>query len=58
MSPCLETGIAMAYIKPDHIKLENKVNIIIRGKPVDAVMVKPPFVSQDWAKNHKSKRKI
>ena len=58
MSPCLKTGIAMAYIKPDHIKLGNEVEIIIRGKPVKAVMVKPPFVTQDWAKNHESKRKI
>jgi aminomethyltransferase len=50
MSPCLETGIAMAYMQPDHIKLDNKVEILIRGRPVKAIMVKPPFVPQDWAK--------
>lgn len=52
MSPCLKKGIAMAYIHPDHIKLDNQVEILIRNKPVKAVMVKPPFVPQDWAKNH------
>ncbi len=52
MSPCLKTGIAMAYIKPDHIQVDNEVDIIIRGKPVKAKMVKPPFVKKDWAENH------
>lgn len=58
ISPCLETGIAMAYVKSDYIKLDNEVDIIIRGKPVKSTMVKPPFVSKDWAKDIESKRKI
>ena len=52
MSPCLKTGIAMAYIQPDHIKVGNEVDVIIRGKSVKAKMVKPPFVNKDWAENH------
>lgn len=49
LSPCLNTGIAMAYIEPDYIAVDNQVDIIIRGRPVKAKMVKPPFVSKDWA---------
>ncbi len=49
MSPCLNTGIAMAYIQPDHIKVDNEVDIIVRGKAVKAKMVKPPIVKKDWA---------
>lgn len=52
MSPCLKTGIAMAYIKPEHIKVDNEVEIIIRDKPRKAKMIKPPFVSKDWAEKN------
>jgi aminomethyltransferase len=49
LSPCLNKGIAMAYIKPDYIKIDNEVDILIRGKKVRAKMIKPPFVPKDWA---------
>jgi len=52
MSPCLNKGIAMAYIKPDYIKIDNTADIIIRGRKVKAKMIKPPFVSKDWAKEN------
>ncbi len=52
MSPCLETGIAMAYIKPDYIKVDNTANIVVRNKKVKVKMIKPPFVSKDWAKEN------
>jgi len=52
MSPCLKKGIAMAYIKPDYIKIDNQVDILIRGKKVKAKMIKPPFVSKDWAQKN------
>ncbi len=52
MSPCLKKGIAMAYIKPDNIKVDNKAVIIVRNKKVKAKMIKPPFVSKDWAKEN------
>lgn len=52
MSPCLKKGIAMAYIKPEYIKVDNTADIIIRDKKVKAKMIKPPFVSKDWAKGN------
>jgi aminomethyltransferase len=50
MSPCLKTGIAMAYLDPGVVSLGDTVEIMIRGKPSEAEVVKPPFVKQDWAK--------
>ncbi len=52
MSPCLKKGIAMAYIKPEYIKVDNEAEIIVRNKKVKAKMVKPPFVSKDWAEKN------
>jgi aminomethyltransferase len=52
MSPCLNTGIAMTYIQPDYIKIDNEVEIMVRGKSVKAKMVKPPFVKKDWAEKN------
>lgn len=52
MSPCLETGIAMAYIDPGVVSVGDTVDIIVRKKKTAAEMVKPPFVKQDWAKTH------
>ncbi len=52
MSPCLKKGIAISYIKPDYIKIDNEVDILIREKKVKAKMIKPPFVSKDWAQKN------
>jgi aminomethyltransferase len=48
LSPCLEKGIAMGYVHPDHRDIGNILEIIVRGKPVQANVVKPPFVKKDW----------
>jgi aminomethyltransferase len=49
MSPCLNTGIAMGYVHPDHREKESILEIIIRNKPVKAKVVRPPIVPKDWA---------
>jgi aminomethyltransferase len=51
LSPCLNTGIAMGYVRPDFREKENILDIMIRGKPVKAKVVKPPFVPKDWVQN-------
>jgi aminomethyltransferase len=52
LSPCLNVGIAMAYVAPDQREAGNILEIIIRDKPVKAKVVKPPFVPKDWAQKH------
>lgn len=52
LSPCLKTGIAMGYVHPDFREKDNILEIIVRGKPIKAKVVKPPFVSKDWAKEN------
>ncbi len=52
MSPCLKKGIAMTYVKPDYIKVDNTAEIVVRNKKIKAKMIKPPFVSKDWAKEN------
>lgn len=49
LSPCLNVGIAMGYVHPNHREKDKILNIIIRDKPVKAIVVKPPFVPKDWA---------
>jgi len=48
MSPCLNQGIAIAYVHPDYREVGDTVDIIIRERPVKAEIVKPPFVPKDW----------
>jgi aminomethyltransferase len=50
LSPCLNTGIAMGYVKHGHSVLDDVLDIVIRDKRVKAKVVKPPFVKKDWAK--------
>ena len=52
LSPCLNTGIAMGYVHPDFRDKDSTLEIIIRGKPVKAKVVKPPIVPKDWAKEN------
>jgi len=49
LSPCLDKGIAMAYVHPGYRTIGDTLEIIIRGKPVNAEIVKPPFVKKNWA---------
>jgi aminomethyltransferase len=49
MSPCLSTGIAMGYVHPDFREADRILDIVVRGKPIKAKVVKPPIVKKDWA---------
>lgn len=44
MSPCLEKGIGMGYVKPEFANFGTEVYISIRNKPAKAVVVQTPFV--------------
>ncbi len=50
LSPCLNKGIAMAYVNQSYRDVDSILDIHIRGKPTKAKVIKPPFVKQDWAK--------
>lgn len=43
MSPALKKGIALGYVLTDYKKPETKVAIEIRGKEVEAEVIKLPF---------------
>ena len=47
LSPCLNTGIAMAYVKVEYRKVGDTLDIVIRGTRVKAEIVKPPFVGKE-----------
>jgi aminomethyltransferase len=44
MSPMLKEGIGMGYVESSYATPGTEIAIIIREKPVKAVVVKPPFV--------------
>lgn len=44
MSPVLRTGIALAYVRPEVAAPDTELAIDVRGRPVRAVVRKPPFV--------------
>jgi aminomethyltransferase len=44
MSPMLKEGIGLGYITPEFATPGTEIAVIIREKPVKAVVVKPPFV--------------
>lgn len=48
LSPCLNTGIAMGYVHPEYREQGTQLDIMIRGKPLKARVVKPPIVPKDW----------
>jgi len=52
LSPCLGKGIAMGYVHPEYREKDNYLDIIVRGKPIKAKVVKPPFVPKDWAEKN------
>jgi aminomethyltransferase len=43
LSPLLNTGIAMGYVKSELAKAGSSVDIQVRGRPEKAKIVKPPF---------------
>jgi len=46
VSPSLGYGVAMAYVPPERSKPDTPLQIDVRGKPVDAVVQRPPFYTQ------------
>ena len=50
LSPCLNTGIAMGYVRPDYREVDTELEILVRDKMVRAKVLKPPFVPKDWVK--------
>ena len=41
----------MGYVHPDHREKGTIHEIMVRGKPVQAEVIKPPFVPKDWAEH-------
>jgi glycine cleavage system aminomethyltransferase T len=50
MAPCLKSAVSMAYVDSAHAALGTKLKAIVRGKPVDATVVKMPFVPNRYYK--------
>ena len=50
MAPCLKSAVSMAYVDTAHAALGTKLKAIVRGKPVDATVVKMPFVPNRYYK--------
>ena len=46
MSPCLKKGIGMGYVAASHAAPGCEINVIIREKPIKAVVVKLPFIKK------------
>ncbi len=44
ISPCLDKGIGMGYVKPEFSHLGSEIFIYIRNKPAKALVVSTPFV--------------
>ncbi len=44
VSPVLDKGIGMGYVKKEHSKIGMQIEIAIRKKMVPATIIKPPFV--------------
>lgn len=43
MSPTRRIGIGMGYVKPEYAKSGTKISLDIRGRKLNAMVVKPPF---------------
>ena len=50
MAPCLKSAVSMAYVDSAHAALGTKLKAIVRGKAVDATVVKMPFVPNRYYK--------
>jgi aminomethyltransferase len=44
LSPTLKEGIALAYVDVAHAAVGTELEILVRGKPLAAKVVKLPFV--------------
>ncbi|MFQ5428226.1 MAG: glycine cleavage T C-terminal barrel domain-containing protein, partial [Thermodesulfobacteriota bacterium] len=43
LSPCLRRGLGMAYLPPSATETGTEIEVIIRGRPFKANVVKTPF---------------
>jgi len=43
ISPLLKKGIGMGYVSPAYAAVGTEIHILVRNKPLKAVVVKPPF---------------
>jgi len=43
LSPSLGAGIGMGYVPPELARPGTEIDVVIRGQPVPAVVVRPPF---------------
>jgi aminomethyltransferase len=50
MSPCLKSGVSMAYVATAQAALGTKLKAIVRGKAVEATVCKMPFVPNRYYK--------
>ena len=44
VSPILEKGIGLGYVKKEHSKIDTEIEIKVRKKFISAKIIKPPFV--------------
>ncbi len=45
-SPSLNEGIGLGYVPSEHSKIDTELDVVIRGKPCRAIVVKPPFYKE------------
>lgn len=46
LSPSLGVGIGMGYVPAAHAKPGSRIDVVIRGQPVPAEVVRPPFYTE------------
>ncbi|HEX3888436.1 MAG TPA: glycine cleavage system aminomethyltransferase GcvT [Phenylobacterium sp.] len=49
-SPVLKQGIAIGFVSPGHAQVGGRLNVIVRGKPQAAEVVKTPFVPHRYVR--------
>lgn len=49
-SPVLKQGIAIGFVTPGHDEVGGRLNVIVRGKPQAAEVVKTPFVPHRYVR--------
>lgn len=46
VSPILEKPIALGYVEKEFAQVGTKINFLVRGKEIPALIIKPPFVKK------------
>ena len=46
-SPSLGEAIGLGYVSLEHAKVGTRLNVLVRGKSIEAEIVKPPFYKRD-----------